>query len=147
MKFSEIHKDKIECIVPNLSPQAANAFGAFLQWADDNQLEPISAEKTVYGDCWAGTLDLECTLNGTHTVIDFKTSKAFYPEYRPQIAAYRSATPAKASGILRLDKETGIPEYKDFSKSYKKDIREFELALELYMHRHPRIAQKAGWEG
>lgn len=145
MKFSEIHKDKIECIVPNLSPQAANAFGAFLQWADDNQLEPISAEKTVYGDCWAGTLDLECTLNGTHTVIDFKTSKAFYPEYRPQIAAYRSATPAKASGILRLDKETGIPEYKDFSKSYKKDIREFELALELYMHRHPRIAKKAGW--
>ena len=102
-------------------------FVAFLEWKDAVKLEPIALEETVYGNCWAGTLDLRCLLNGKSYVIDFKTSKAIYAsDYGPQIAAYRSTFNNYASldisddvlgcGILRLDKETGLPEWKDFSK-------------------------------
>lgn len=57
------------------------------------------------------------------TLIDFKTSKAWYPEFAMQLTAYGRAynkqalkdgkpTVARLGG-LRLDKQTGIPEYVD----------------------------------
>jgi len=126
--------------------QAVNGYLAFLEWADKHELETHRTELTVYSNCWAGTLDWYGRLNGRMTVIDFKSSKAIYPEYRYQIAAYRSVVGAEASAILRLDKETGYPEYRDYSKSYEKDLKVFQAMVRLYMLRHPRIAAKAGWE-
>ena len=133
-------------IVEDLSPQAANSFGAFLEWADANEFVPLESEKTVYSDHWAGTLDCICMLDGKRTVIDFKSSKAHYlGEHGPQIAAYRSLCEGiEASGILRLDKETGEPDYKDYSKRYEKDLAVFNAMVNLYFLRHPIIARKAG---
>ena len=123
-------------------------FVAFLEWRDAVKLEPIALEETVYGNCWAGTLDLRCNLNGVPYVIDFKTSKAIYAsDYGPQIAAYRSTFGMiEGCGILRLDKETGLPEWKDFSKRYESDLNIFNKMVELFMTRHKIIAKKAGWE-
>ena len=146
-------------IVENLSKEARTAFGAFVQWAGDNNLKPISIEKTVYGNGWAGTLDFFGYLNGKLYVLDWKSSKALYPEMRYQIAAYRSETPRMKQidqsddkenwvetgcGILRLDKETGMPEFKDTSKSYEKDLSIFNAMVGLYFLRHPIIAKRAG---
>jgi len=125
--------------------QVLAGFIAFLEWADSHQMKTKQVEATVYGDYWAGTLDWYGVFEGEITVIDFKTSKALYPEYRYQIAAYRSCTDATASGVLRLDKETGMPEYKDYSKSYEKDLAVFNAMVNLYMLRHPRVAKGAGW--
>jgi hypothetical protein len=83
-------------------------------------------------------------LNGKLTVIDYKVSKKIYPEHRYQVAAYRSCVGAEACGILRLDKETGLPEYKDYSKSYEKDLAVFQAMVNLYFLRHPRVAKAAG---
>jgi hypothetical protein len=129
-----------------LSEQASQGFAAFLQWAGEHKLETKATEKKVFMESCAGTLDWEGKLDGKKTVIDFKTAKAFYKEYDYQIAAYRSCTDAEACGILRLDKETGLPEYKDTTKTYEKDLKIFNLMVPLYMARHPRIAKKAGWE-
>jgi len=150
-------KDIKEKIIRTLSGQAANAFGAFLAWADEHELTPIATERTVYGATdgygWAGTLDLVCRLEGKKYVIDFKTSRACYQEYRYQVAAYRWAIGKdlfftdhkgrpEGCGILRLDKETGEPEWKDTSKTYEKDLRVFQAMVRLYMERHPRIAKR-----
>ncbi|GAG76696.1 unnamed protein product [marine sediment metagenome] len=43
-------------------------------------------------------------------------------------------------GVLRLDKESGLSDYKDHSKRFDKDWKEFSLSKELYFARHPRIA-------
>ena len=136
-----------DSIVSTLSPQAANSFGAFLEWADENEFIPLESELTIFGDYWAGTLDCVCMLNGKKTVIDFKTSKQHYPiEHGPQVAAYRSQVDGvERHGVLRLDKQTGEPSYKDYSKRYLKDLEHFSLMVPLYMHRHPRIAKNCGW--
>ena len=128
------------------SPEARNAFVAFLDWKDEHNLKPISLEQTVYGDvdgyCWAGTMDIECYLNDKRTVIDHKTSKDFYwDSMGPQIAAYKSLTDATHCGILRLDKESGMPFYRDRTKYFDRDLRIFKNMVRIYMDRHPVIAK------
>jgi len=127
------------------SKQAENGFQAFLEWEKEVDLKPSALEFTVWGDRWAGTLDMVCKLNGKIYVVDFKTSKRFYlSEMGAQIAAYRSAIKLTVDGcgILRLDKETGIPEWKDFSKRYLSDLAVFNAMVDLYYLRHPRIRKR-----
>ena len=123
---------------------AENSFDAFLEWKSKNNLEVIALEQTVWGDRWAGTADCICLLNGKKYVIDWKTSKAFYmTEMGAQIAAYRSCLPdVEGSGILRLDKETGMPHWKDFSKRYERDLAVFNAMVSLYYLKHKLIAKR-----
>lgn len=153
---SEVH-DAIEWYlkyerIPTFKTEAAqNAFKAFHSWKEENKLQPLRLEQTVYGDNWAGTLDFLGYFNDKLYVIDWKSSKAHYPEMRYQVAAYRSESRVKkdirgivpvGNGVLRLDKETGMPDFKDHSKTYKKDLAVFNAMVKLYYLRHPRIAKK-----
>jgi hypothetical protein len=140
----------------NLDDRIELGFIAFLDWFEGNDVRVISVEQTVRSKYWAGTLDLLCEMNGLVYVIDFKTSKAIYPaDMGPQIAAYRSTynrdnstivETVQGSGILRLDKETGEPEWKDFSKRYEQDLFTFNRMAELFFARHPILAKKAGYK-
>lgn len=153
---SEVH-NAIEMHLQNkafkiTTPQGTQAYNAFLEWKKEVDLKPISLEQTVWGDRWAGTLDFYGYYKDKLYVIDWKTSKAFYPEMRYQVAAYRYAIryqefetffkPIEGCGILRLDKETGIPEFKDTSKTFEKDLKIFNRMVDLYFERHPRIAKQ-----
>ena len=111
-------------------------------------MKTIEIEFSVYGDYFAGTLDWYGEYDGKLYVWDWKTSKHHYPnEHGPQIAAYRSRVNAKVEGcgVLRIDKETGYPDPKDYSKRYIKDLEHFNLMVPLFMHRHPRISKNAGY--
>lgn len=143
-------EDTCSDLVLNDREQVRNAFYAFCDWYKANNIQPIAIEERVIGDCWAGTLDFRGYYNGKLYVIDWKTSKGFYhDQYGPQIAAYRSVSgeDVEGCGVLRIDKETGIPEWKDYSSRYKRDIKTYNCMVALYMQRHPRIAKKAGWRG
>uniref|UniRef100_A0A6M3Y0C1 Putative PD-(D/E)XK nuclease superfamily protein n=1 Tax=viral metagenome TaxID=1070528 RepID=A0A6M3Y0C1_9ZZZZ len=143
-----------------LKGQARSAFCAFQTWEKEHNLKPIALEQTVYGDCWAGTLDFIGYFDNKLYVIDWKSSAGFYPEMRYQVAAYRWAlgfvpvedceVPHMAliegCGILRLDKKTGIPKFHDTSKSYERDIAVFKAMVKLYFSRHPVVARRAGWK-
>lgn len=48
-------------------------------------------EATVWGGDWAGTLDGYMTLNGKTGIVDYKTSKAIYPEVMMQLSGLKSA--------------------------------------------------------
>jgi len=125
-----------------------SAYLAFLEWADEYKMEPIDTEKTVYADRYAGTCDLICwlTINDKRLkyIVDFKASKGIYPEYRYQIAAYRNTDASiQGSGILRLDKVSGLPEWKDTSKTHEADYYVFSLLVDLWYAMHPRSAKKA----
>ena len=139
----KIYKDKI--IYESINPKVNNCVRAFEQWVHDNDVEMIATERSVFGDGWAGTLDLECMLNGIHTIVDYKTSKAIYPATMGmQLAAYLSVTDAEAAGVLRVDKETGEYEYKGFTKSMlAKYLKRFNKRVELYFEDHPSIKKKA----
>ena len=157
----EPHWDITDPIYAKLSRQAMNAFNAFNAWQKEHNLKPISLEQTVYGDGWAGTLDFYGYFDSKLYVIDWKSSKAHYPEMRYQVAAYRWAMQEmndedyasishdykgheiRGCGILRLDKETGLPDWKDTSKSYEQDLKIFNRMVDLYFERHPIIRKRA----
>ena len=70
---------------------AENSFISFLEWEKqydvqylDNEIGLVS-EQYKYG----GTIDCYAVINGKKTLLDFKTSKAIYPEMIVQLAAYK----------------------------------------------------------
>jgi len=120
------------------SDQVLSAFLAFLEWLDTwDSYETIETEHTVYADDYAGTCDWIVLLNGKKYVVDFKSSKGIYkPEYNMQVAAYRACIPdCEGNGVLRLDKESGLPEWKDFSDSYEKDLKSFRHLVDYFHSR------------
>ena len=109
---------KLEGGDPPIMPQqkeAQTAIEAFRAWVSENDVEWHSAEQKVYHRKYkyAGTVDAVATINGEYSVIDWKTSKAVYPEYYLQVAAYAKALedmegrPVDSAYILRCDKKTG----------------------------------------
>lgn len=117
------------------------AFIAFLEWKEKNKLEVIECEKVVFGENYAGTADLICKLSGEITLIDFKTSAKIYEEYIYQVSAYAKAynysklignLPVKNIGILRVDKESGYPEYQNYSSGLEKYFQVFSKLVDFY---------------
>jgi hypothetical protein len=115
-----------------------SAFIAFLEWAGEHELGIIETEQRLVGDRWQGTCDLVCTLDGKKFVVDFKTSKQpkpkmGYPEWTYQLACYRSVIPeCDGMGVLRLDKETGFPDWYDLSDRYEWGLSVFNRLTDLF---------------
>ena len=95
--------------------EAQNSIEAFKSWVGENNVEWLSSEEKLYNRQYkyAGTVDARANINGEYCIIDWKTSKAVYPEYHLQVAAYAKAaedvhgTLVDATYILRCDKATG----------------------------------------
>jgi len=70
-----------------------NAVDAFRDWVKENDVKWLSSEEKLYnrGYKYAGTVDAIAEINGEYCVIDWKTSRAIYPEYYLQVAAYAKA--------------------------------------------------------
>ena len=64
-----------------------------------------------------------------HTIIDVAEIK-------------KHQKPIEGCGVLRLDKETGMPDWNDTSKSFERDLRVFNRMVDLYFERHPRVAKR-----
>lgn len=130
-----------------LNEQAQNAYDAFREWEQANDIKTIATEQVVMCETYAGTLDWVGTICGKVYVVDWKTSKGFYGrDYFYQIAAYRALwSGAEGCGVLRIDKETGKPEWRDSSNKYFDDLAVFRAMVELFYRKHPKIAAGAGW--
>jgi len=83
-------------------------------WLSEWNPTPIATELTVFAPDYAGTGDLWCTVDGEPRLVDFKTSKAVYPEAALQLGALAAATmaaggepaPAVASGwVVRIGED------------------------------------------
>jgi len=125
-----------------MKPEVANGFIAFLEWESENVERWIESEVRTVNEHigYAGTYDaIFENKSGEIVMVDFKTSKAVYDEYHMQVSAYKYAReslsgqyqiifergqgsidnydlpPIKIDkcAILRLDKVTGMPEYKE----------------------------------
>lgn len=118
-----------------INERTEKPFGAFLEWQKQYKFKLYKAEHIIWSELnkYAGTLDLSCYLDGKLYIVDLKASKAIYDTYLMQVAAYKKAFEEQEGlavsgiGILRLDKETGIPEFKEYT------LAECELAFEKFM--------------
>lgn len=122
-----------------LRPEVVNGFLAFLDWEKSHNVKWIQTEMQIVSRVhgYAGTLDAICLFDGKKYLIDFKSSKGFYDGYEMQLAAYRIGAAeighqTEGCGILRLDKETGNPEWKDYSEVQETSGQAFLALLKCY---------------
>jgi len=109
--------------------EAYNCFNAFQSWFNDNQVQPIELEKKVINKeiGYGGRMDFLGMVNGKKTILDWKTSKAVYDEYRYQVGAYALAvSDVERIAVLRLDKYTGEWELKDFTNRIEQSKKAFK---------------------
>lgn len=93
---------------------------AFMDWWREYRVIPLEVEHEVWSSLgFAGTFDFSAKIGKRNQfihVVEVKTGKYVYDDQIFQVAAYfhaykeRGGSPQKAS-ILRLDKESGMPEF------------------------------------
>lgn len=151
---TQAHNEIEEYIKRGVIPSDTPAFTAFKSWEEQHGVIWKRSELTVHhpGEFYAGTLDAVCLFEGKPYVIDFKTSNGFYDTFGMQIAAYGEASKAwgveiEGGGILRLDKTTGLPEWRDYSHRMARDYAAFLHLLDFWysvserkLKNNPRIA-------
>ena len=73
--------------------QALNAINAYANFAKHYEIEYHASEPKIYSKLYgyAGTLDIDATIDGKRCICDLKTSNGIYPEAFLQTAAYQQA--------------------------------------------------------
>lgn len=101
--------------------QAENSVLSFLEWEKSHPIEPILIEEPLVSEDWyfGGQIDCLAKLDGELQLIDFKTSKAVYPEMKAQCAAYfyllqENGYEVESARILRIgrDEDEGFDDVK-----------------------------------
>lgn len=143
-KAFETAKAMDEVVLSQPDPQIANAWFAFKDWDGEFQPTPIQIELPVFSHHkYAGTMDFYGLFkDNKHWVVDWKSATAIYDETPMQIAAYAAALMETAPnadliegwGCLRLDKNTGVPEWKPYSREEISSAYDRFLKLAEYWH-------------
>jgi hypothetical protein len=112
-----------------------------LDWIVEHHVEPLEVERKIYSReyHYAGTLDWKGFVDGKLSILDFKSSKYLYDEYRLQVASYQSAVEEEDGCkieqriLLRLGKEDGAFEVAIFDDrmEYEADRLAFLSAQDL----------------
>lgn len=136
VEFYNKNKAEPKCI----NDKVLSGFLAYLEWEAKNAVQPIQLEHTVYDadGTYAGTCDMVCLLNGKKYLVDFKTTKQPsgnkpYDEWKMQLAAYADCVDGiEGIGILRLDKESGFPDFYDLTEYMESGLAAFKALLTAY---------------
>lgn len=122
--------------------QVGNCIAAAADWLHREEIIPILVERRIYSRRrgFSGTLDLLAEQKGRKVVVDWKSSKAIYPEYHLQTAAYVKAyeeeTGDKVSGriLVRLGKSDGAFDVRELTSraGLDSDYTAFLAAKKLY---------------
>lgn len=133
-----------EILAPSFSKDMidlANAsVKAGLQFLDENHVEPLIFERILWSPTYGyvGTADLIAKVNGILSVLDWKTSKAIYPEYNLQTAAYSNAYMEEFGSVIQdryvvnIKKDGGLEVEKRDLETYSEDLGAFLACLEVY---------------
>lgn len=62
---------------------------SFANWYEKTKPQILAREFVVWGDGYAGMVDMLCKLSEVYYVIDFKTSQYIWPSHEIQLSAYR----------------------------------------------------------
>lgn len=137
--------------IPDAQEEIVNGIQAFLRWVEENHVEFIAVEKTVFSreHVFVGRFDLLARVNGVLTLCDFKSSKAIYPlEMGVQLACYQIAYEEEYNEqieqrmIIRFGKDDGQFETEVFTDHE----RDKKAALScLHLLNLKKLAEKPGY--
>lgn len=112
------------------------------EWLRTHDFTPLATEQRIYSRKYkyAGTMDFPALVDGRLAVIDWKTSKAIYPEYAIQLAAYAQAYTEMGGALVsdlylvRIGKDDGEFEARRYdADSQPTHLAAFLAAKELYL--------------
>lgn len=113
-------------------------FENFVNWAIDNKVEFLFAEKMIYSEkyWYGGIVDFVCIMDGKRFVGDIKTSNGIYPEHFLQMGAYdiclQEMGEPKADGYIIVNlQKSGKIRTKHFTNTEKYQ-EAYIHALELF---------------
>jgi len=131
-------------LAPEYTPgmvEAANAsVRAGIEFLNDHEVEPLMLERVLFSptDAYIGTCDFYGKIDGKLAIADWKTSRAPYPEYHLQTAAYAKAV-EEEFGTLPLEryvivtkKDGGLEWVQRGVDTYQEDLDAFRACHTLY---------------
>lgn len=129
-----------------------NCVNAAFAWFKDHELKPVGIEEALYSrqHKFCGRADWIGYIDGQLSVLDFKSTKAIYPELALQCTAYGQAQfemtgekPETRWG-LRLDKHDGSFEARKYPPdTFDADFDSFRCCLTIYERfKHLRRKEK-----
>jgi hypothetical protein len=120
-------------------PSSLKAIRAFIEWWKEGKREVLLAEEIVAHPelLYAGKIDL---LLADGTLVDFKTSKALYPEHELQLGGYALALEAwegirPQKGLLVRIGKDGSVETKEVDLEAAKEHFRYALALYRFLEK------------
>jgi len=136
--FFENKLELIEEMLKVESTDERNALRAFIKLVKDVKMEREFGERKIYSKKhgYAGTVDFIGKIEGVETVADYKTSRAIYPSYFIQAAAYAQAIEEelgkkiKQTAVIRIAKD-GTLEIKT-DKKWKEKLPVFLAMKSIY---------------
>lgn len=140
LKGEEVHSDEIrERFSGKRSLKIKRCLKAFMDWYEEYKPEVLSTEYIIWGNGYAGTVDLKCVINGETYIVDFKTSKSIHGSHKVQIAAYGMADDVQHVALLQVGNKTK----KRYSfnvlkeEDRKRYEQEWDKTLALFQTLHP----------
>ena len=115
----------------NQLDKAITCLVKYFDWKKGKNIEIIFCEQPLVSEefRYGGTPDLAAIIEGTPTLVDFKSGRGIYDEYWYQLAAYRQLLSendftATRYGIIRI----GTDEKQDIEEQWRNNLsREFEI--------------------
>lgn len=110
--IEEVEKGKPIELVTEYPEEVQNAVKGYFQWRKDKKIKDVQSEIKLRCDAFKGTFDRVCEANKKLILLDWKTSKAIYPESLLQAMAYwhlylvNFKKKIEEVWIIRLGKET-----------------------------------------
>src|SRR3990167_315449 len=81
-----------EGVAREMTPDEYACVMSFVSWYKENNPKILGTEYVVWGDGYAGTVDLLCEIDGQKWLIDLKTSQSVWASHELQVSAYLHAT-------------------------------------------------------
>lgn len=129
-KEEELTLEEYDCIL------------SFVDWVKEIKPKFLKSEFVVWGQGYAGTVDVLCEIGGKIYIVDFKTSQYIWPSHELQLSAYKHALEKEGVNlaILQLGYHLNKKRYK-FTEIDDK-FREFEASKVIWANetngQHPK---------
>jgi len=97
----------------DLSLEEYDCILSFVEWVKVNKPRFLQSEFVVFGEGYAGTVDLLCEIKDKVFIVDFKTSQYIWPSMELQLSAYKHAQDQEVNlAILQLGYRLNKKKYK-----------------------------------
>ena len=108
---------------------------SFEEWLKETDPLIIHTERSIFApdNRYAGTIDIECEIDGEYWIIDIKSGSGIYDSYEGQLNAYKNAVGIKDArmGILQVGYKYGRKKKWKFTE-IEDDMASFDAAYTFW---------------